>query len=125
MEHNEELVQHAIDGIRDRGEGSHACDLHNHIFNEDYFIIGYYQAEEWLKENVGIFAAIEEIRKYEMDNFGAVNTDLGDSEKVVNMYVYIKGEEILQESQVLQDSWNGSLTKGDVRSIIEELEELL
>ena len=32
-------------------------------FNEDYFIIGYYQAEKWLDENGGVFNAIESIKE--------------------------------------------------------------
>ena len=120
-----ELVEHAIEGIKDRGEGTEASELHHILFNEDYYIIGYYQAEEWLKDNVGIFAAIEEIKTYEQDNFGEVSTDLSSSEKVVNMYVYIKGEEILQESETLTNSWNTKLDEEDINNIIEELEELL
>ena len=26
-------------------------DLHHRLFNEDYYIIGYYQAEQWLVED--------------------------------------------------------------------------
>ena len=73
-------------------------DWHFHAFNEDYYIIGYYNAEQWLKEhNVSAFEAIETIRDYEMSNFGEVSTSLGNAESVVNMYVYILGEEIINE----------------------------
>ena len=37
------------------------------------------------------------IKDYEQDNFGEVSTDLSDPERVVNMYVYIIGEEIVWE----------------------------
>jgi hypothetical protein len=70
-------------------------ELHNEIFNTDYFIIGYYQAEEWLKNNIGVFNAIGIIKDYEMDQFGELYTDISSSEKVVNMFVYIIGEEII------------------------------
>ena len=73
-------------------------DWHFHAFNEDYYIIGYYNAEQWLKEhNVSAFEAIETIRDYEMSNFGEVNTSFDNAESVVNMYVYILGEEIINE----------------------------
>ena len=72
-------------------------DIHNEVFNTDYFIIGYYNAEKWLNENYGIFAAIDRIKEYEEDNFGEVFTDLSSSENVVNMLVYILGEEIIEE----------------------------
>ena len=35
------------------------------------------------------------LKEYENDNFGEVNTDFSDPEKVVNMYVYIIGEYIV------------------------------
>ncbi len=123
--HNQDLVNYAINGLDNVSEGTYACDLHNELFNTDYFIIGYYQAEEWLKANPGIFAAIEEIREYEQSNFGEVNTDFSSSEKVVNMYAYIKGEEILQDCPTLSAKWNDRLTDEDIATIKEELNELL
>ena len=124
--HNTELIQYAIDGLYNITEGNtYGCDLHHEIFNTDYFIIGYYQAEQWLIKHPGIFAAIEEIKEYEQDNFGEVTTDLSSSEKVVNMYAYIKGEEILGESETLRNNWDGRLTAEDIEAIKNELTELL
>ena len=34
---------------------------------------------------------------YEIDNFGECYTDLSDPEKVVNMYAYIIGEQVVAE----------------------------
>jgi len=117
------IREHAIDKLKDGiGLDQHDSDLHHHLFNEDYFIIGYYQAEEWLKAGPGIFNAIEYIKQYEMDNFGEVHTDLSSSESVVNMYAYIRGEELLLESNNL-NRCNGMLDQEDIDSIIEELEE--
>ena len=70
-------------------------DLHHHAFNMDYFIIGYARAERWLGNQV--FNVIETIREYEDMHFGEVTTDFSNSEKVVNMYAYIVGEEVVQE----------------------------
>tara|TARA_R110000751_G_scaffold250141_1_gene349731 strand:+ start:183 stop:509 length:327 start_codon:yes stop_codon:yes gene_type:complete len=70
-------------------------DLHNEIFNLDYFIIGTYEAKQWLSDKA--FDVIDYIKEYEQDNFGEVTTDLGNPEAVVNMYAYILGEEILYE----------------------------
>jgi hypothetical protein len=100
----------------------YGCDLHNEIYNTDYFIIGRYQAEQWLIANYGIFAAIDTIKTYENDNFGEVNTDLSESEKVVNMLVYIIGEEVLNESETLQNSWDLHLNDEICEAIIKELE---
>jgi hypothetical protein len=70
-------------------------ELHNEIFNTDYYIIGTYEAKQWLSDKV--FDVIDYIKEYEEDNFGEVTTDLGNPEAVVNMYAYILGEEILYE----------------------------
>ena len=70
-------------------------DLHHNLFNTDYYIIGYYRAEQWLEDKT--FECIEVVKEYEEMNFGEVTTDLSNSEQVVNMYVYIVGEHILQD----------------------------
>ena len=72
-------------------------DLHHYAFNEDYFIIGYYKAEQWLGTASTAFDVLATVKDYEDLNFGESYTDLADSEKVVNMYAYIIGEEIVQE----------------------------
>jgi len=70
-------------------------DLHYHAFNTDYYIIGTYKAKQWLGDMA--FDVINFIKEYEQFNFGEVYTDLSDPEKVVNMYVYIVGEEIVSD----------------------------
>ena len=78
-------------------------DLHHYLLNEDYFIIGSYRAEQWLKkDDSSIFEAIETIREYEQSNFGQVSTDLSSSENVANMLAYILGEEILYNNDTYQ-----------------------
>lgn len=70
-------------------------DLHNNAFNTDYYIIGTYQAKQWLGSKA--FDIIGIVKDYEIDNFGEVTTDLSDAEKVVNMYAYIVGEYIVND----------------------------
>lgn len=100
--HNkDELLEHIKYGIAEAKEynpDNWREDLHFHLFNEDYYIIGTYRAEQWLGDKV--FHAIETIREYEQDNFGEVHTDFSDPEKVVNMYAYIAGEYLMQEMGV-------------------------
>ena len=97
----EEIKNHAREYIKDSLEydkdylDKDITDIHNDIFNTDYYIIGYYNAEKWLGSNA--FECIGCIKGYEQDNFGEIYTDLSSSESVVNMYVYIIGEEILQD----------------------------
>mgnify|MGYP003629805201 FL=1 len=70
-------------------------DVHHNCFNTDYYIIGTYEATKWLGDEV--FNVINFIKEYENDNFGEVTTDFSSAEKVVNMYAYIIGYEIIQE----------------------------
>tara|TARA_R100000664_G_scaffold21910_1_gene31311 strand:+ start:1325 stop:1663 length:339 start_codon:yes stop_codon:yes gene_type:complete len=70
-------------------------DLHHYAFNEDYYIIGTYKAKLWLGDMA--FDVIEHIKEYETFNFGEVTTDFSNPERIVNMYVYIIGEEIVSD----------------------------
>lgn len=118
-----ELKNTIIDAIKDgRLDGKDVNEFHYEIFNTDYFIIGRYDAEQWLINNGGIFNAIETIKQYEQNNFGEVSTDLSEAEKVCNMYVYILGEEILNASIVISNNWNESATPELLAELLEELE---
>ena len=91
----EDVKDYIIDQLEsDVGLNQHISDLHHYLLNEDYFIIGYDQAEQWLKKD-SIFNAIDKIKEYEESNFGQISTDLSSSESVANMLAYILGEEIL------------------------------
>jgi hypothetical protein len=123
--HNLEIVNYAINELGNINEGIYACDLHNELFNRDYFIIGNYAAQKWLSDNVGVFKAIDEIKEYEQFNFGEVATDLSSPEKVANMYAYIKGEELLNDIFILQQKSNEGLTAEDIEEIKKQLYTLL
>jgi hypothetical protein len=88
-------IQEIYDYDADKVTSSEIYDLHHEIFNTDYYIIGRYQAKEWLGADA--FDCIYDIQEYENCNFGQVTTDLSDPEKVVNMYVYVVGYEILED----------------------------
>ena len=92
------IIQQLNDDV---GLDQHISDLHHYLLNQDYFIIGYYKAEQWLKKD-SIFNAIETIRDYEESNFGQVSTDLSSSESVANKLAFILGEEILYNNDTYQ-----------------------
>ena len=70
-------------------------ELHHKCFNEYFFIVGYYEASEFIKKHFkDAFNAIDIVKEYEEDNFGQFNTDI-DSESICNMLAYIIGEEII------------------------------
>ena len=96
---NNELLIYIEDYIKDNDlineDLGDIQELHNDIFNTDYYIIGYYNCEQWLKKHrINTFEAIEFVQQYELDNFGDINTDI-NSERIVNMITYIVGEQIL------------------------------
>lgn len=71
-------------------------DVFNDLFNSDYYIIGYKEAEDALKE-YGIFNALEEVRRWDVENFGHWDTDYTDPEKIANMLEYIHASEYMQD----------------------------
>ena len=92
------LIQQLQDDV---GLDNDINDLHHFLINEDYFIIGYYQARKWL-EKESVFESIEKIKDYEKSNFGEVTTDFSDEEKTANMLAYILADEILNENNTYQ-----------------------
>jgi len=100
-----ELLSHVIQTIKDQ-ELEDFDELHYHAFNEDYYIIGYYQADQWLKNHdISAWEAIADVIQWEQDTLGEVSLKPEDinSEKVVNLYVYVKGEELLADFDLDQD----------------------
>jgi hypothetical protein len=78
-------------------------DWHNIAFNMDYYLIGTYDCKQWLiKHGVDAFEAIDEVVTYEKECFGEVNTKM-NAESVVNMYVYIQGEELMSGIDTLEE----------------------
>jgi hypothetical protein len=91
-----EIKEYFNDWIAEQDEewiADHIDDLHHECFNTDYYIYGTYKAKEWLGDDV--FEIINFIKEYEQNNFGELTTDLSNPEAIVNMYVYIIGEEIV------------------------------
>jgi hypothetical protein len=121
----EEARERIIEYLKD-GYTGYYCDLHNEVFNTDYYIIGTYQAKKALEE-YDIFEAIERVQTYEKENFGEVYTDLSDPEKLINMLFYIIGEEVLWEmlehSETLNENWDNPADEETNAKILEELEE--
>ncbi len=114
-----------IEALKD-GYTGYYCDLHNEVFNTNYYIIGTYKAKEALTE-YGVFEAIEKVQTYEKDHFGEIYTDLSDPEKLVNILYYITGEEVLYEMmdgiEVWNENWNNVATDKTNAEILEELGE--
>jgi hypothetical protein len=120
--HNE-MKQEAIEDIIEMLEGGYSgyyCELHNEVFNTDYYIIGTYEAREALKE-YDVFEAIDLVQNYEKEQFGEVSTDLSNPENLINMVYYIIGDEVIGEltdvSEAFNDNWN-SIADDETNALI-------
>lgn len=123
-----DIINTAINALNDgRCDNMEISDIHHEIFNTDYFIIGSYQAEQWLinESETTVFGAIKEIQDYENNNFGETTTDLSEAEYVVNMYTYIRGEELLNRCSTITDNWDSRLSDELKNQLLEELNEML
>ena len=96
------LEEYALQGIEELQEDPQSFnqllrdqEIHNVVFNEDYYIIYTGDAIEWMGSHA--WECIERVKEYEEFNFGEVTTDLSSPVDVVNMYAYIVGEEIIYE----------------------------
>ncbi len=125
QEMREEARAAIIQALRD-GYTGYYCDLHNEVFNTDYYIIGTDEAKEALKE-YDVFKAIEKVQTYEKDNFGEVYTDLSNPEKLINMLYYIIGEEVLLEMmdgiEAWEENWNNQADEKTNAAILKALGE--
>jgi hypothetical protein len=115
----EEVRQDILNKLDNGYADTYGCDLHHELCNTDYFIIGTHKAKEFLGAET--FDIIEMIKEYEQDNFGEVTTDFSDAEKVANVFAYIVGEEILNESEHLNEVWDDELSEEDIKKIKEEI----
>lgn len=119
-----EAIADIIETLEDGYDGYY-CDLHNEVFNTDYYIIGTYQAKEVLKE-YDVFEAIELVQTYEKENFGEIFTDLSDPEKLLNMVYYIIGDEVIYEMYAIDefnDGWNDRADEETNEAIIKAMKE--
>ena len=99
----QEIKEYCLERLREIAEymdnqdfrDAYISDLHNDIFNTDYYIVGRYQAKQWTGGDT--FDIIGDVVEYEKSNFGEVHTDLSEPENVVNMWVYVQGWEIIHE----------------------------
>ena len=76
-------------------------DIHDKVFNQDYFIIGYYNAQQWLIDEQGnnrTFEVLTYVMEQEKDNFGTVETVYDNAETLVNHYAYWLGYEVIADT---------------------------
>ena len=100
-----EIQEYIIDSLQDINKndllsrGQDVNELHQELFNTNYYLIGYYKCEQWLKHhNINIFECIRYCQEWEKDNFGECR-QFDNAEELVNMLAFIVGEEILHNAK--------------------------
>lgn len=121
----EAVRQQLVDALQDgRLIDKPINEIHHEVYNTDCFVIGRWQAEQYLQQHEGVFSAIAEIKEYEESNFGEVTTDLSEAEHVCNMLAYIYGEKLLGGLSTVSDNWDEVLTEQLQAEILTELESM-
>lgn len=129
-EGQKEIVNYIIDGIIDVNDAQPNStftteELLHELCNADYFIVGYYPAEQFLIRWGGVFKAIGEVMDSDKEVFGQLATDFSSSEDVANKLAYIEGERFLNECPTFARAHHsGRLDNDALLAIIEELESL-
>ena len=115
-----------IEALTDGEYNDYYCDLHNHLFNEEYYYCYASDAKEALNA-IDVFDVIGVIVKYEKDNFGDVNTDFTSPCEVANMLYYIVGEEVLCDlfdgCELWDKVWNDEATEETNKALVQWLKE--
>lgn len=121
----DEAIDAIIEALED-GYSGYYCDLHNEVFNTDYYIVGNYEAKEALRE-YDVFEAIELVQNYEKEQFGEIITDISSPEKLINMVYYIIGDEVIgdmNEIDEFSDNWNNVADDETNEAIVEAMKKL-
>ena len=70
------------------------------VTNLDHYIIGYYQAEQWLeRHNVTAWEAVSFVQEWEKENFGECR-EYDNAESTVNMIAFILGYEAMYSMEI-------------------------
>ena len=118
----EDIIIHAIDKINDYID-TEKDDLHHHLYNEDYFIVGYYKATQWLeKNNINQFEAIGFCNEMEKEHFGEIQTTFEDNEKL-EQYQKLGFKNLINFESAINICKLSE--EKDIKTIIKELNKLL
>tara|TARA_R110000824_G_C14693147_1_gene621712 strand:+ start:95 stop:481 length:387 start_codon:yes stop_codon:yes gene_type:complete len=100
-----EYIKDDLDEINDilnEGDFTHYTEfineIHHQLFNEYNYVNSYKEAMRWIGKDADVLINMQIfVKNHEIDNYGEPQTDITQLAKLVNSYVYIKGEEILNE----------------------------
>lgn len=125
--HYESLRAEARDAIIDyltNNSDFYLCDMHNEIFNSKFYTTNRKQAIETIADNdiYQSWKTINEIIKYEKDEFGEVYTDFSDPCVVCNMLYYLIGNDEIYKMfdgcELFDKLWNEKVTEKDCYNLL-------
>ena len=128
---HEQMRQEAINDIiecLENGYNDYYCDLHNEVFNTDYYVYGTRKAKDILNK-YDVFNALNLVIEYDRNNFGEINTEITDPDLLLNMVYYIIGEEVVADIQEnveeFNEHWNDVADEQTNEAIIKYLNTLI
>jgi hypothetical protein len=104
VEIQNKLLDYVEDNNLTLSEALQDDDLHFKVYNSDYFIVGYYNAEQWLIDNERnyTFDVLEYVQNQEEIADGTIEK-IDNAERLVNLYAYWLGYEVIAELQAEQE----------------------
>ena len=128
MEHNlENMKAEALENIKEclqDGYNGTYSELHNEVFNTDYYVIGTELARDILNE-FDVFYAIGIVMEYEKEEFGEILTEMNDPEKLLNMLFYVIGDKVMLDIESISDHWDEKANDATNEIIIAEINTML
>ena len=80
-------------------------ELHQELFNTDYYVRNESEADKFAGRHW--FEILGHVMQYEQDQFGEIYSATDDKSQIINMYVLIMGEEIIQHYyNVFETMWH-------------------
>ena len=92
-----EIIPGIIDYIESNGiENEYLCDIAHNVYNMDYYLLGFYQCKEWIKEYFDDMLTVIEYWEEETgDDYAKYITK--DIEKLVSLIVYTVADWVLYD----------------------------
>ena len=122
------IKQVVIDEITDQlqnreGQEIYACDLGNELLNTDYYIIGTYEARQFVKEFIDEF---NDLIEYQKSEYGEVLFESQEWERIAGQIVLTFGENALGQCDLLSDNWNDKieLTEKFIAELLNQLDDV-
>lgn len=99
-------------------ENVYGCDLAHEMYNNDYYIIGTYKAKQELKKYFDDMC--ECIEQYK-EEFGVTYEDITDAEKLLTLLMLFVAQDVLSESETLNEHWDEQLSEEMLIKIAKEI----